>query len=93
MPTGAVGEPSDHGQYSIILCNCKYNHIAVPNRSSCWNFKAVFSFAAFTANSEHQGGVNVLMADGAVRFISNAISRPIWRALGTRNGHEVVSIP
>jgi prepilin-type processing-associated H-X9-DG protein len=43
-----------------------------------------------TARSIHPGGVNGLMADGAVRFVNQTISRGVWRALGTRNGDELV---
>ena len=44
-----------------------------------------------TANSRHPGGVNVGLADGSVRFIKSTINIPTWRALGTRNGGEVIS--
>jgi len=42
-------------------------------------------------SSLHPGGVNVLFGDGTVRFVKNSISLPIWRAVGTRNGGEVIS--
>ncbi len=45
---------------------------------------------ATTANSFHSGGVNVLLFDGSVRFVSYGIGLPTWRALGTRNGQEVL---
>jgi prepilin-type processing-associated H-X9-DG protein len=41
--------------------------------------------------SGHAGGVNVGMADGSVRFISDSTSLQTWRALGTHSGGEVVS--
>jgi prepilin-type processing-associated H-X9-DG protein len=44
----------------------------------------------FGARSEHTGGVQVLMADGAVRFIGDSIDLNTWRALGSRSGGEVV---
>jgi prepilin-type N-terminal cleavage/methylation domain-containing protein/prepilin-type processing-associated H-X9-DG protein len=50
-----------------------------------------FSGAMDTARSKHPGGVNVLMADGSVRFIKNSINQLTWWALGTRAGGEVVS--
>jgi len=31
------------------------------------------------------------MADGSVRFVKTSVSIPTWRALGTRNGGEVLS--
>ena len=43
-----------------------------------------------TARSLHPGGVNALMSDGSTRFVSETIARRTWRALGTRNGGELV---
>jgi prepilin-type N-terminal cleavage/methylation domain-containing protein/prepilin-type processing-associated H-X9-DG protein len=43
-----------------------------------------------TARSWHPGGVNVLMGDGSVRFARESVSQAVWRALGTRNGGELV---
>jgi prepilin-type N-terminal cleavage/methylation domain-containing protein/prepilin-type processing-associated H-X9-DG protein len=43
------------------------------------------------ANSNHSGGVNVLMADGSVRFIKSSIAWTTWWALGTRNLGELIS--
>ena len=43
------------------------------------------------ATSNHPGGVNVLFADGSVKFIKDSIAMNIWWALGMRNGGEVVS--
>lgn len=48
------------------------------------------TFASVTARSYHPGGVNALLADGSVRFMSNAISPAVWRALGTISGGEVL---
>lgn len=48
------------------------------------------SFAAITSRSYHAGGVQTLLADGAVRFISSSIDGFIWRALGSVQGSEVV---
>jgi prepilin-type processing-associated H-X9-DG protein len=47
---------------------------------------------AITARSYHSGGlVNVAMMDGSVRPVRPTISLATWRALGTRNGGEVIS--
>ena len=43
-----------------------------------------------TARSQHAGGVNALMGDGSVRFMKDSIAHAVWRALGTRNGDELV---
>jgi prepilin-type processing-associated H-X9-DG protein len=44
-----------------------------------------------TASSRHTGGVNVVFGDGSVRFIRDSIDILTWRALGSRNGMEVIS--
>jgi prepilin-type processing-associated H-X9-DG protein len=41
------------------------------------------------ARSRHPGGVNVALADGSVRFVSQTVDLEAWRALGSRNGNEV----
>jgi prepilin-type processing-associated H-X9-DG protein len=43
-----------------------------------------------TAKSYHTGGVQVLMCDGSVRFVSDNVNLATWRALGSRAGGEVV---
>lgn len=41
------------------------------------------------ARSRHPGGVNVGLADGSVRFISETVDLDTWRALGSIDGNEV----
>jgi prepilin-type N-terminal cleavage/methylation domain-containing protein/prepilin-type processing-associated H-X9-DG protein len=55
-----------------------------------WTGGTQVYYAAFNARSYHSNGVNALFMDGSVRFITNAIPQATWRALGTRNGGEVV---
>ncbi len=43
------------------------------------------------AQSNHPGGVNVMMGDGSVRFMKTSISPFTWMALGTRANGEVIS--
>ena len=42
------------------------------------------------ARSRHDNGVNLLLADGSVRFVSNAVNPVTWQAVGSRAGGEVV---
>jgi hypothetical protein len=42
------------------------------------------------ARSYHATGVNVALADGAVRFMNNGVDLAVWQALGSINGAEVV---
>lgn len=43
----------------------------------------------YSARSAHGGGVQVTLADGSVRFVSDNIDLTTWRALGTHAGGEV----
>lgn len=55
------------------------------------NSATLRTYAAITSRSYHTGGiVNVLLMDGSVRLIRSGIDLTTWRALGTRNGGEVV---
>jgi prepilin-type N-terminal cleavage/methylation domain-containing protein/prepilin-type processing-associated H-X9-DG protein len=56
-----------------------------------WTRSAVGAHVA--ARSRHNLGVNVLFADGSVRWVSNSIDLALWRALGTRAGGEAISNP
>ncbi len=79
-----VGAPWIYGYHSTS----SYWHTSKPNTRSCM-FPP--SRIMTTATSNHTGGgVNVCMLDGSVKFISSAVSITTWRAIGTRNGNEVV---
>jgi prepilin-type N-terminal cleavage/methylation domain-containing protein/prepilin-type processing-associated H-X9-DG protein len=79
-----VGAPWLRGYHSTT----SYYHSAPPGFRSC-----MFPPGRImtTANSRHTGGVNVLLCDGSVRFVSYNVDLLAWRALGTRNGGEVLS--
>jgi prepilin-type N-terminal cleavage/methylation domain-containing protein len=75
-----------------------------PNSGSCSNSTNYVADSIISATSHHTGGVHVVMADGAVRFISSSISTGnlavaptsatspygVWGALGTKAGAESV---
>ncbi len=48
------------------------------------------SIGFYAARSNHPGGVNALLGDGSVRFISETISLDTWHALGSVSGGEVL---
>ena len=50
-----------------------------------------FSAAAKGFASEHPGGANFLFTDGSVKFLKENIQLPVYCALGSRNGGEVIS--
>ena len=79
-----IGAPWAYGYHSTT----SYWHSATPGSRSCmFPPRRIMT----TANSQHSGGVNLLMADGSVRFAKNSVALATWRAIGTRNGGEVIS--
>jgi prepilin-type processing-associated H-X9-DG protein len=42
------------------------------------------------SRSRHSGGVQILLGDGSVRFVSQNVNFTTWQALGTIRGSEVV---
>jgi prepilin-type processing-associated H-X9-DG protein len=80
-----------------------YRHQIAPNHFTCHTVtdpgKRVYGPTIGTVTllvnpptSFHPGGVNVLFSDGSVRFVKESINNATWRALGTRNGQEVISV-
>jgi prepilin-type N-terminal cleavage/methylation domain-containing protein/prepilin-type processing-associated H-X9-DG protein len=51
-----------------------------------WNYAANERFG-----SAHTSGINAVFADGSVKFLTFSIDVTVYRALGTRNGGEVVN--
>ena len=75
--------PDGRPYYSTI------NTILPPNGPSCTqNFDGGWSM--MTPSSRHVGIVQVLMADGTVRAISQNINLATWQGLGTRANGEVL---
>lgn len=80
------------GFYSATL----YNHVAPPNWKGydCGNWSAILDapgeYGIVSARSFHTGGAQVQLGDASVRFVSENIDLQVWRALGTRNGGEVL---
>ncbi len=59
-----------------------YQHISLPNSRSCGFFISLR--ATMPPSSLHDGGVNIVLCDGSVHFISNSIDLTTLRAMGTR---------
>lgn len=68
-----------------------YNHAQPPNGivPDCLAPSMLAAVGMSTARSMHEPGVNVLMADGSLRFIQESIARRLWHAMGSRNGSEI----
>lgn len=89
--------------------NVAFTTVIAPNGPSCTNDgngNADAGSAILTASSYHTGGVQVVLVDGSVKFISDSIDTGnlgavvttlasaspygVWGALGTRQGGEIV---
>jgi len=54
-----------------------------------WSQRASYANKGF--KSKHPGGANFLFADGSVNFLKATLSLPVFCALGSRAGGEVIS--
>ncbi len=73
-----------------------YNHVATPNwrGQDCGTLSAISDtpgeHAIISARSLHTGGAHCMLADGAVKFVSENIDTNLWRSVGGRNDGETV---
>ncbi len=74
-----------------------FNTVVTPNsKQAPWNTCKSGGGGADDSNfsnaqSNHPGGVNVMFADGSVRFVKDSINPQTWMALGTKSNGEVIS--
>jgi len=77
----------------------RYTHLIEPGNPSCKSVDTPQSqsgigdcYSPISANSRHPTGVNLLLCDGHVRFVSFDIDLEIWRAAGSRNRGEAAVV-
>lgn len=82
--------------YRGFYITALYTHTVPPNNPGRDCVRTVTAASDvqghLAARSFHPGGVNVVLADGAVRFIKDQITLTTWKALGTRAGGETVDL-
>ena len=69
-----------------------FNTLLPPNRA-CWRPNGDWWQIVSPASSYHTGGVNVCMADGSVRFVTDSIDPDTWTAAGSKDGNEALNLP
>ena len=108
-------QPENMAFFTVLAPNsgsCSHNDAAPYNAASdslgtCFNSGIDCHVTTATASSNHPGGLNASLADGSVRFITDAIdtgnlhvARPsprgrspygVWGSLGTRAGADIVA--
>ncbi|WP_020470935.1 DUF1559 domain-containing protein [Zavarzinella formosa] len=85
-----------------------FSTILPPNSPSCAVENWGDSWGIFSASSFHTGGVNVMLGDGSVRFVTDGVNTGsltsaeptggvspygVWGALGTKAGGETAPLP
>ncbi len=84
--TGQRGDRWINGGY----LSTAYNHFTTPNSTTPDCLNTANNYGLKTARSRHPGGVNLLLCDGSVHFVTNGINLKTWQALATRAGGEVI---
>jgi prepilin-type N-terminal cleavage/methylation domain-containing protein/prepilin-type processing-associated H-X9-DG protein len=78
---GAWASSSNVGKLKL---NVDVDKVSAINPPPEWNWKEEEFF------SDHTGGVNILMCDGSVHFLSDDTHYSVYYALCTRNAEEVI---
>jgi prepilin-type N-terminal cleavage/methylation domain-containing protein/prepilin-type processing-associated H-X9-DG protein len=84
--TGQRGDRWINGGY----LSTAYNHYYPPNSTTPDCLNSANNYGLKAARSRHAGGVNLLLCDGSVHFISNNIKPATWAALATRARGDLV---
>ena len=86
------GRPGMRGSswaWSFVGAGSVYSHTMAPNDRACHSWTGDWEGSTMmSASSAHTGGVHLLMADGAVKFIASNVDHTTWVAAGTRNGGD-----
>lgn len=96
-PPGSAGQPNTgrttwvHGHpggYVEATTNVPLNTRAYVDSAADPDFYLKSGLHAF--RSVHEGGANFLFCDGSVKFVRDSIGATTYKALGSRNGGEVI---
>ena len=79
--------------HRAFIGTSRYTHAIPPNHlnGDCYDGSADRAYLA--ARSYHTGGVNVLLCDGSVRFVSQTIELRTWQLMGSRADGQVFNMP
>ena len=71
-----------------------YVHVNTPNTLiGHFNTSQTEGDFIMSPSSRHSGGVNMVSADGSIRFVANSVDQETWWKLGSRNDGEVINQP
>ncbi|MCA9260908.1 MAG: DUF1559 domain-containing protein [Planctomycetales bacterium] len=92
------GEDWSNGWPFAGYDSTQYNHVAPPNWAGwdCGGFSSIpdtpGEHAIVAPRSEHPGVVVVVFGDGHTTTVADGVDLLVWRAMGSRNGAEVVDM-
>src|SRR5262249_3488754 len=90
LPTSTFNFTGLRYYYGFFI-TALYTHTVPPNSQDRDCLRTIsFDQGHLASGSYHPGGVNIVLADGSVRFVSDGISLATWKKLGTRSGGEVI---
>jgi prepilin-type processing-associated H-X9-DG protein len=81
------GDVPTSSQYSHTLPP-NWNRLANDQKYGCGDSGR---YVHIPASSYHTGGVNVCLADGSVKFVSDSVDFALWQAVGSRANSDIVS--
>lgn len=77
--------------WSFVGAGAAYTHNMNPNETSCYSNEGDwYGSTLMSASSWHTGGVQICLADGSVKFISDNIDNGTWVKIGARNDGQVI---
>src|SRR5262245_40805039 len=78
--------------YRGVVVTTYYSHTLTPNSKfrDCIRGNSILDRAHLAARSFHPAGVNLVLGDGSVRFVSNTVNEATWRAVGSKGDGDQI---
>lgn len=93
-----AGEDFSNGWPFAGYSNTQYNHVGTPNwagqdcGTNSGKPDTPNEHAIISARSSHPSTVVVAFGDGHTAIVSDSVDLEVWRAIGSRDGEEVVNL-
>lgn len=90
--TTALGDVTDGASETILIAEARHHavHWMQPDDASENEILVDLQSAKADHHANHLGGIQVLLADGSVRFLASTVNPSLFRPLATRNAKDRV---